>query len=191
MDKYFLVALPEANSLKKLNEIREYLYFNGFRYSNDLPTSDVHITLAQTNLEDEDILSVKSDLKNFLKDQESFSIEYDHVTNENRGSNEKYTEGYAWIALYINNESLKTLSKKLDGYLITKNISNTQDYIDEVGGIADHLNLCNYGRLDSADNAMRFIEANAPKSFEIKTIGLKKGKGGKVLWSIDLFERRG
>ncbi|MBL8015253.1 MAG: hypothetical protein JNK26_03645 [Candidatus Doudnabacteria bacterium] len=194
MKKYTLVALPEKQTLGKLNAVRTYLYTNGFRYQNNLPKNDVHITLAELATEEAELPALRTELQNILEKIHPFGISYDHVTNKIHPASEKYPNGSAWIALYFKENRLRDLAQLLDLHLISKDISTTKEYVAALGinpeenlysNIANHMNLCNYARVEKAQEAKDYVEQNAPKSFVIDKVALRDDVGS-IIWSITL-----
>ena len=195
MDKYTFVALPEKHILEKLNAVRTYLYTNGYRYSTILPKNNVHITLAQAGLPPETNLNLlRKDLQTELAEVTSFEVEYDYITDKINPANEKYPQGSAWIALHFQNDNLRDLTIKIDTYLLSKGMSETKDYVKELGlnpeinlysQIADHMNLCNYARVDRMEEARKYISENVSNKFAITTIALRDSVGNQV-WEFDL-----
>ncbi len=59
MHTYTLVALPEKNQLSTMNNLKNYLYINGFRHTLKPNNSDTHITLAQATLTDNEVKDLK------------------------------------------------------------------------------------------------------------------------------------
>jgi hypothetical protein len=191
---YHIVALPDDNNLKKLNLIRHYLYTNGFRYDNNAPKNDVHITLCQINTENSKL--VLEDFKQSIerKGFKKFNVKYDHITNKLKEPNIMYPLGNSWIALFFKDDNLKDLAKELDTVLKILTISATEDYIapfrtdidqDIYDLTANHLNLCNYALPERSLEASNYIENEAPKNFEIDKIALRDEKG-KILWTIKI-----
>ena len=80
--KYTLVAIPQDNILKKINEIRNYLYLNDFRYKNRPLKDDSHITLAQVEINDvQSIDAIKDQFALILKGQLKLQIKYKKIEN--------------------------------------------------------------------------------------------------------------
>lgn len=197
MNIYHIIALPNEENLTRLNNIRHYLYTNGFRYSVDPPKNDVHITLAQINSSDDEAFiqnNLRDLINNELKDIKKFEIESDHITNNKKTPDAKYPNGNVWIALYFKDNILKKMAQNIDGILKGLNISTTEDYIapfrtnsseDIYDLTANHMNLCNYARPERAQKAKEYILQTAPKNFFIDKIALRDAKG-KILWKINL-----
>jgi hypothetical protein len=194
LDKYTIVALPEQGALQTLNEIRRYLYTNDYRYSNQPPVNDVHITLAQAEIAEGNLEVLQESLKAKLETLPSFEISYAYVTDKVHPANEKYPQGSAWISLYFEDPQLQALARLIDSHLLAERISTTKEYVAELGldpnedlysKIADHLNLCNYARVEKAAEAKKYVEDNAPRNFRINTVALRDSTG-KVIWKFGL-----
>lgn len=93
METYTLVALPEDSLLPSLNDVRNHLYIKGFRHASKPNTSDVHISLAQTKLQENQPEPLRELVQDRLATVESFSAALSRITSEVRPLSEKYPEG--------------------------------------------------------------------------------------------------
>ena len=205
---YTIVALPEDNVLKELQSIRDYFYQNNFRYNNK-PVSDLaHISLSviSDNMSDWFI----SDLTESFKWEESFTLSNFLVHTEEHKriydipeKREKYPNWCWWFTiLFPYNEHLINTSKKIidiaDKYWIdetfeyartmawygkkdTNNI-NIHDFI------ANHMNICNYIRLEKMEEAKAIFESQFKhNSILIDRIWIRKlNESGDIIHEIKL-----
>lgn len=194
LNKYTLAVLPEKSALNRLNAARAHLYINGFRYNNNPPKNDVHITVAELRTHPSRLEALRVELKELLRDTPPFTVSYNHITNKVHPANDKYPDGSAWIALYFKEEKLRDLARIIDTYLIKKGESATKEYVDSLGiseqddlysQIANHMNLCNYARVSKAQEARRYVDMNAPRSFIIDSLILRD-EMGNTEWNIHL-----
>jgi len=177
--KYTLVALPQNDILEKLNNIRNYLYNNWFRYTNKPLKDNSHITLAQVEISDINKMEeIKNQFQKQLQNQWKFKITYKEVINrEHKRIYDrpeflaKYPNWCSRIALLFEDKNLKELAQKLIAYskelwidttyLYAKDIATSQWKIIEkkncIEYVADHINICNYARLEKAGEAREYF----------------------------------
>ena len=205
---YTIVALPENNVLKELQSIRDFLYTNNFRYHNK-PVSDLaHISLSVIADKIPDWFI--PDLTENFKWEKSFTLSnfVVHTQEHKRISDipekkEKYPNWCWWFTiLFPNNKQLIGISKKIitiaDKYWIdetfqyartiawyekkdTSNI-NIHDFI------ANHMNICNYIRLEKMKEAKAIFESEFKHdSILVNKIWIRKlNKNGDIVHEIKL-----
>ena len=166
-------------------------------YQKNLAKNNLIISVAiyaELSATESDLDRIRNDLSSILKDTDCFRVEYDHITDTIHPASEKYPDGSAWVALYFKDSNLQNLAKLIDEYLIDKGISLTKEYVKALGldpeidlysKIADHMNLCNYARVERAEEARKYVLKNAPKSFLIDTVALRN-EVGEIVWEIKL-----
>lgn len=182
MTRYTLVGFPQHDSLEKLDTIRNYLYINWFRYTNKQLKGHSHITLAQVEISDgNNTEEIKNQFQEQFQNQWKFKITYKEVINREHKRIydrpeflEKYPNWCSRVALFFEDRNLKKLAQKLitfskelgidTTYHYAQNIANSQwkniTEEDSLQYIADHMNICNYARLEKAEEAREyFIEA--------------------------------
>ena len=198
---YTIVALPQDDQLHKLNTIRNYFYQNGFRQRVSKCKENAHITLLQLK----DSLSknfwseVESSLINTRKiNLTNFQIilqEHDRI-KKNPERNKKYPEWCGRFALFFpKNQNLIHTAKKIrkiaenfdvdDSLAYAQNIANTtweyRDQQDIFNYLANHMNLCNYIRLDKMHLAATYFKQHFnTQSLIIDKIALADDKGQLV-----------
>ena len=176
---YTIVALPENNILEELQSIRDYFYQNNFRYYNK-PVSDLaHISLSviNDNLSDWFI----SELTKIFEWEKSFNLSNFVVhTQEHKRifdipeKREKYPNWCWWFTLlFPNNEHLVNTSKKIMDIANKYWIDETFEYAHKMAWyekkdinninihdfIANHMNICNYIRLEKMKEAKTIFES--------------------------------
>ena len=176
---YTIVVLPEDNVLKELQSIRDFLYKNNFRYSNK-PVSDLaHISLSviNDNLTD----SFISELTKIFEWKKSFNLsDFIVHTQEHKRifdipeKKEKYPDWCGrFTLLFPNNEHLISTSNKIIDIANKYWIDETFEYAQKMAGyekkdinninihdfIANHMNICNYIRLEKMEEAKTIFES--------------------------------
>ena len=188
MEIFSIVLLPCERDLTVLDSIKLKFNREGFRHKISDTTSHAHVTLAQGIYENEKRMDII--LQELAKELEKFipvKVEDYSITREKRMPNEKVDYVNYWIALKFNNKDIEKLSEVVDKYLLAKNISLTNNYIEDVSKIdptsvnnkvvGDHLNLCNYCREIKAEEAYNLVKGQVPKTLIFDSIGFRyKGK---------------
>lgn len=205
---YSIVALPEDNVLNELQSIRNYFYNNNFRYNNK-PVSDLaHISLSVVD----DNLSewFVSELTENFKWEKSFTLsDFIVHTEEHKRifdipeKKEKYPNWCWWFTiLFPNDEHLVNTSKKIIAIADKYWIDETSEYAHTMARyerkdinkinihdfIANHMNICNYIRLEKMEEAKILFESEfAHSSFLIDRIWIRKlDKTGEIVYEIKL-----
>lgn len=119
--QYTLIALPQDKDLQELNAMREYLYTHGFRYTDKAPKDNVHITLAQVEIDEhQDINTIQTQIKNQIKNYKKIPISSPALINREhtriRNKPEliqKYPDGCSRIALVFDDQNIKNLAKEI------------------------------------------------------------------------------
>lgn len=199
MDTFTIVALPEESELSALNEIRNYLYTNNFRYVSKPNTSDVHISLTQAKLSSGMINRLKADIQKELIQTKSFQITVTQITSELRPPSEKCPKGHGWVALLFDDDQLWDLHIHLRQVLQESRCDDTQDYINSIMSlvpklnprdcIANHLNLANYCRPERTEAAAKYVQDYAPTIIPIDRIALRRKIDGLTVWTINLAKK--
>ena len=205
---YTIVALPENNILEELQSIRDYFYQNNFRYYNK-PVSDLaHISLSviNDNLSDWFI----SELTKIFEWEKSFNLSNFVVhTQEHKRifdipeKREKYPNWCWWFTLlFPNNEHLVNTSKKIMDIANKYWIDETFEYAHKMAWyekkdinninihdfIANHMNICNYIRLEKMEEAKTVFKSEFHhNSILIDRIWIRKlNKNGDIINEIKL-----
>jgi hypothetical protein len=156
---YHIVALPEKKDLIFLNNLRNYIYQNDFRFKNKPLSSDTHITL--TEIDTEDIYQLQRVLQKNASLFQPFTITKEEweLTKENKNPNYKSNKAYTWIALKF--PQRKKLFQKLDSITKDLEINRNGEYIRNVKRIekrvnnneciANHINLSNFTRREKSN----------------------------------------
>lgn len=185
--KYTLVAIPQEEDLKILNNLRSYIYQNNFRFKNKSLDSDTHITLTEVVLEEKEIDILKSYLLKNIHLLKSFSIDQSEwiLTKEIKEPNYKMNVPYVWIALKF--PQRKEIYNVLDRLIKEIEMNNNEEYIKNVKQIegdatdeeciANHINLSNYNRIDKANECWNYFNDNLPKEIRFNKIGLRDESG--------------
>ena len=203
---YTIVALPKDPYLIKLNTIKNYFYLNNFRYTIKTCQENAHITLLQLDWDIPDTL--EEDIKHLLKKEKinliwDFSIvlqEHTWIYKFPEWAN-KYPKWCGRFTLFFpNNQQFIKIAQKIRKLTIklgidislkyAQNIANAQDYPTEnlniFNYLANHMNICNYIRLDKMKEAESFFKENFQDTkILFDKIALVDNKQN-ILWSIDL-----
>lgn len=186
--KYTLVAIPQEQDLKLLNNLRDYIYQNDFRFKNKPLDSDTHITLTEVILNnDEDIENLRLSLLNNISSLKQFSVSKSEwvLTKEEKELNYKIDLPYTWVALKF--PQRKEIFKVL--YRLTKEmgINNNLEYINNIKKIegeipdeeciANHINLSNYTKREMGGRCWEYFNKNLPEKIVFDRIGLRDGDG--------------
>ena len=99
---YHLVVIPKKEDLEILNNLRNYISQNNFRFKNKPISSDTHMTIAEVDIEDYSINTLKDILTSSITAL-PFSITEDEwiLTKEEKEPNYKQDNPYTWIAIKI------------------------------------------------------------------------------------------
>ena len=190
---YHIVAIPEEKDLKHLNNLRNYIYTNDFRYKNKPLNSGTHITLTEVNIDD--IKRLQTKLESISDTLEPFII-YDsewELTKKDMEPNYKINKPYTWIALKFSQR--KEIYTQLDRITKDMGINNNDNYINKVKRIsglvndqeciANHINLANYTKREKADECWNYFKENLPNSLYFNKIALRD-QGGELLFIVAL-----
>ena len=203
---YTIVALPKDQYLIKLNTIKNYFYLNNFRYTIKTCQENTHITLLQLDWDIPDTL--EEDIKHLLKKEKinliwDFSIVLQEHTWIYKFPEwaDKYPKWCGRFTLFFpNNQQFIKIAQKIRKLTIklgidislkyAQNIANAQDYPTETLNIfnylANHMNICNYIRLDKMKEAESFFKENFQDTkIPFDKIALVDNKQN-ILWSIYL-----
>ena len=203
---YTIVALPKDPYLIKLNTIKNYFYLNNFRYTIKTCQENAHITLLQLDWDIPDTL--EEDIKHLLKKEKinliwDFSIvlqEHTWIYKFPEWAN-KYPKWCGRFTLFFpNNQQFIKIAQKIRKLTIklgidislkyAQNIANAQGYPTEnlniFNYLANHMNICNYIRLDKMKEAESFFK----EKFQYTKIPFDKialiDNKQNILWSISL-----
>ena len=203
---YTIVALPKDQYLIKLNTIKNYFYLNDFRYTIKTCQENAHITLLQLDWDIPDTL--EEDIKHLLKKEKinliwDFSIVLQEHTWIYKFPEwaDKYPKWCGRFALFFpNNQQFIKIAQKIRKLTIklgidislkyAQNIANAQGYSTEnlniFNYLANHMNICNYIRLDRMKEAESFFK----EKFQYRKILFDKialvDNKQNILWSIYL-----
>lgn len=203
---YTIVALPKDQYLIKLNTIKNYFYLNNFRYTIKTCQENAHITLLQLDWDIPDTL--EEDIKHLLKKEKinliwDFSIVLQEHTWIYKFPEwaDKYPKWCGRFALFFpNNQQFIKIAQKIRKLTIklgidislkyAQNIANAQGYSTEnlniFNYLANHMNICNYIRLDRMKEAESFFK----EKFQYTKILFDKialvDNKQNILWSIYL-----
>lgn len=203
---YTIVALPKDPYLIKLNTIKNYFYLNNFRYTIKTCQENAHITLLQLDWDIPDTL--EEDIKHLLKKEKinliwDFSIVLQEHTWIHKFPEwaDKYPKWCGRFTLFFpNNQQFIKIAQKIRKLTIklgidislkyAQNIANAQDYPTEnlniFNYLANHMNICNYIRLDKMKEAKSFFKENFQDTkIPFDKIALVDNKQN-ILWSIYL-----
>lgn len=195
--KFAIIAIPEITILTKLNNLKKYFYTNSFRYENKSNITDVHVTLASGICDETDIENIKKGISKTIKKYKPIKTKYLNVTNERRGPVQGKCEfDNVWVAFLFDDPLLKKLAIDIDSYLVSKDISITEEYINSIKSfynnkidkefiIANHMNLCNYCRPEKSEEAKRLIEKIMLSEIIFDHVALRL-KSGSHAWEISL-----
>ena len=203
---YTIVALPKDPYLIKLNTIKNYFYLNNFRYTIKTCQENAHITLLQLDWDIPDTL--EEDIKHLLKKEKinliwDFSIVLQEHTWIHKFPEwaDKYPKWCGRFTLFFpNNQQFIKIAQKIRKLTIklgidislkyAQNIANAQGYSTEnlniFNYLANHMNICNYIRLDRMKEAESFFK----EKFQYRKILFDKialvDNKQNILWSIYL-----
>ena len=205
---YTVVALPEDNVLNELQSIRDYFYQNNFRYYNK-PVSDLaHISLSVISDEISDLF-ISELTKNFEWEKSFILSNFVVHTQEHKWifdvpeKKEKYPNWCWWFTiLFPNNEQLVNSSNKTIDIANKYWIDETLEYARKMAGyekkdinninmhdfIANHMNICNYIRLEKMEEAKIIFESEFKhNSILIDRIWIRKlDKSWDIIYEIKL-----
>jgi len=147
---YHLVVIPKKEDLEILNNLRNYISQNNFRFKNKPISSDTHMTIAEVDIEDYSINTLKDILTSSITAL-PFSITEDEwiLTKEEKEPNYKQDNPYTWIAIKI--PKREELYKQVEKVIDQMGINRNSEYISNVKRIekkenefiANHINLSN------------------------------------------------
>ena len=205
---YTIVALPEESVLKELQSIRNFFYNHNFRYYNKPVSDKAHISLSV--LADEIPEWFVSELiKNFEREKSFTLSNFIIRTQEHKRiydipeKREKYPNWCWWFTiLFPNNKLLINTSKKVltiaNKYWIDKTFEYAYkmawyekkdiDNINIHDFIANHMNICNYIRLEKMSEAKTIFESEFKRnSILIDRIWIRKlDKSWNIIYEIKL-----
>ena len=203
---YTIVALPKDPYLIKLNTIKNYFYLNNFRYTIKTCQENAHITLLQLDWDIPDTL--EEDIKHLLKKEKinliwDFSIVLQEHTWIHKFPEwaDKYPKWCGRFTLFFpNNQQFIKIAQKIRKLTIklgidislkyAQNIANAQGYSTEnlniFNYLANHMNICNYIRLEKMKEAESFFKENFQDTkIPFDKIALVDNQQ-HILWSISL-----
>ena len=203
---YTIVALPKDEYLIKLNTIKNYFYLNNFRYTIKTCQENAHITLLQLDWDIPDTL--EEDIKHLLKKEKinliwDFSIVLQEHTWIHKFPEwaDKYPKWCGRFTLFFpNNQQFIKIAQKIRKLTIklgidislkyAQNIANAQGYSTEnlniFNYLANHMNICNYIRLEKMKEAESFFKENFQDTkIPFDKIALVDNQQ-HILWSISL-----
>lgn len=205
--KFTIIAIPNKKVHTILNKLRQFFYCNNFRYSKRNATGIAHITLAQWELEELQIIELKNHFISAFASIKKWDIHYTEVTNRvhervynDQEAYKKYPDWCSRVALLFDDQILKTISSIARSVLSSNNCDTTDLYIDNIKKnlalsmsdhtmgdcIADHMNICNYARIDKWAEAQEIIrKVEEIKSINIDRIGLYTDSN-ELVWDIAL-----
>lgn len=203
---YTIVALPKDEYLIKLNTIKNYFYLNNFRYTIKTCQENAHITLLELDWDIPDTL--EEDIKHLLKKEKinliwDFSIVLQEHTWIYKFPEwaDKYPKWCGRFALFFpNNQQFIKIAQKIRKLTIklgidislkyAQNIANTQgcrtENLNIFNYLANHMNICNYIRLEKMKEAESFFKENFQDTkIPFDKIALVDNQQ-HILWSISL-----
>lgn len=203
---YTIVALPKDQYLIKLNTIKNYFYLNNFRYTIKTCQENAHITLLQLDWDIPDTL--EEDIKHLLKKEKinliwDFSIVLQEHTRIYKFPEwaDKYPKWCWRFALFFpNNQQFIKIAQKIRKITIklgidislkyAQNIANAQgcptENLNIFNYLANHMNICNYIRLEKMKEAESFFKENFQDTkIPFDKIALVDNQQ-HILWSISL-----
>lgn len=150
---------------------------------------------------------LKADLEQELQSLNAFTISYNTITNKvhqwvytNEEALQKYPEWCSWVAMLFNDIELKKIATVCIHTLQKYNADKTTEYSDNIKQclpenernghildyVADHMNICNYARIEKWTEAKALIEGvEEIKTFSIDTIAAYSDRN-EILWTISL-----
>ena len=203
---YTIVALPKDEYLIKLNTIKNYFYLNNFRYTIKTCQENAHITLLQLDWDIPNTL--EEDIKHLLKKEKinliwDFSIvlqEHSWIYKFPEWA-DKYPKWCGRFALFFpNNQQFIKIAQKIRKLTIklgidislkyAQNIANAQgcptENLNIFKYLANHMNICNYIRLEKMKEAESFFKENFQDTkIPFDKIALVDNQQ-HILWSISL-----
>ena len=203
---YTIVALPKDQYLIKLNTIKNHFYLNNFRYTIKTCQENAHITLLQLDWDIPNTL--EEDIKHLLKKKKinliwDFSIVLQEHTWIYKFPEwvDKYPKWCGRFALFFpNNQQFIKIAQKIRKLTIklgidislkyAQNIANAQgcptENLNIFNYLANHMNICNYIRLEKMKEAESFFKENFQDTkILFDKIALVDNQH-HILWSIDL-----
>lgn len=192
---YSLVAIPIQEDLILLNNLRNYIYQNDFRFKNKQLGSDTHITLTSLVMNEVQIDGLKQLLEKNVERMKPFTLTNKdwELTKENKEPNYKIDRPYTWIALKF--PKLKSLYELLDTLTKELGVNNSGEYIKKVMEIestgkdgeyiANHINLSNYTRIERADECWDYFNQKLPKRVTFNRLALRDEKGN-ILFTLTM-----
>lgn len=187
---YHIVAIPQKEDLEILNNLREHIYQNDFRFKNKPLSSDTHMTIAEIDVEEGRIEGLKEKLKEEITQIPFVITENEWVlTKEDKDPNYKQDNPYTWIALKFpkRKELYNEVEKVIDEMGVNKNeqyISNVKKIEKkEEDYIANHVNLSNYTRKEKGEECWDYFRKNLPKKIVFDALVLRDIEG-KHLFEI-------
>ena len=202
---YTIVALPKDPYLIKLNTIN-YFYLNNFRYTIKTCQENAHITLLQLDWDIPNTL--EEDIKHLLKKEKinliwDFSIVLQEHTWIHKFPEwaDKYPKWCGRFTLFFpNNQQFIKIAQKIRKLTIklgidislkyAQNIANAQgcptENLNIFNYLANHMNICNYIRLEKMKEAESFFKENFQDTkIPFDKIALVDNQQ-HILWSISL-----
>jgi hypothetical protein len=184
---YHLVVIPKKEDLEILNNLRNYISQNNFRFKNKPISSDTHMTIAEVDIEDYSINTLKDILTSSITAL-PFSITEDEwiLTKEEKEPNYKQDNPYTWIAIKI--PKREELYKQVEKVIDQMGINRNSEYISNVKRIekkenefiANHINLSNYTRREKADECWNYFNKRLPKKIVFDTLALRDLDGNHL-----------
>lgn len=186
--KYSLVGIPQEQDLKLLNNLRDYVYQNNFRFKNKPLDSDTHITLTEVVLnKEEEIYTLRLSLLKNLSSLKQFTVSKSEwmLTKEEKEPNYKINLPYTWIALKFLQR--KEIFEALNRLTEEIGVNNNAEYINDVKKIegdipdeeciANHINLSNYTQREMGGKCWEYFDMNLPEKIVFDRIALRDEKG--------------
>ena len=185
-----IVAVPREEDLKLLNNLRDYIYHNDYRFKNKPLSSDTHLTLAEIELDEDRVPELKRKLSREISEM-PFTLTEDEwiLTKEDKEANYKVNKPYTWIALKF--PQRKNLYQEIDILTAEMDINRNKGYIENVKRIesnsgeyiGNHINLANYTRRDKANECWEYFNSKLPKKIVFYTLALI-GLRGRYIFEI-------
>lgn len=187
---YSLVAIPTEKDLEFLNNLRNFIYQNDFRFKNKKLDSDTHLTLTDVKMDESKIEELKEAIQANIYKLKPFTIKKKEwvLTKEDTEPNYKFDNSYTWIALKF--PQRKDIYQELDRITKELGINNNEEYINNVKKIvgdgekndyiANHINLSNYTRRDRASSCYNYFNNNLPEEISFNKIALRDIKGNFI-----------
>jgi hypothetical protein len=178
------VAIPKKEDLEILNNLRNHIYQNDFRFKNKLLGSDTHMTIAEVEIDNAQVEILEQKLLNEVEALPFSLDENDWIlTKEDKEPNYKHDHPYTWIALKF--PKREDLFKQVESVIDSMGINKNTEYIANIKRIekasddyiANHINLSNYTRREKADECWEYFNKNLPKKIIFDTLALRNLKG--------------